>query len=238
MFNIYLYYNELTTETILKKICSTFLMNTNSDTDIISFKTLDTFDNIANSDISLYFLENQKNLDTLAERIHNKNILNYIVVIVDNPLEVIKAIKPSIRPSGVIIKPIQKNNINNILNDITNDLKKFYSKKSSEVYVIKTKAKDYAIPINDILFFESRNKKVFLNTISQELGFYESLDAVMSKLNDDFIRVHKGFIVNIEKIASIDFRSNIITLNNQMILPLSRTYKSAVKDKMNERGVL
>lgn len=47
-----------------------------------------------------------------------------------------------------------------------------------------------------------------------------------------FIRCHKGYIVNMSKIAKINSKN--IFLSNGIIIPVGRTYKETVKQQFND----
>ncbi len=236
MFDIYIYYNNFENASTLKKICSTFLMNSNSDCDIFCVNSLEELKSMVTSNVALYFVEDYSHLELTAEIIHNRNLLNYIVIVLENHLDLITVIKPNVRPSGVLVKPIQKESINQILTDTSRDLEKFSKKDYTNVYKFKIKSKEYVIPMDDIVYFETRDKKTYLNTLSNEFGFYEPLDEVFSKLPQNFLKVHRSFIVNLDKVVSVDYHSNIITLNSEQIVPFARNYKSIIKEKLSERN--
>ena len=46
----------------------------------------------------------------------------------------------------------------------------------------------------------------------------------------DFIRIHKGFIINISKVCSIDYKNMLVSLENGSFVPVSRSLKNALKE--------
>ena len=60
-----------------------------------------------------------------------------------------------------------------------------------------------------------------------ELAFHGTLGQLEENLTKDFIRCHKSFIVNRQHILSVDRTNGAIILDNQMELPLSRSYKKS-----------
>lgn len=238
MFNIYIYYKNPKIAQSLKKICTSFFINFNYNTEIMCVNSINGLEEITDSNVSVYILESTDYLETISSMIYKKNILNYIILIVENSLQLVNIIKPNIRPSGVILKPIQKEILNDTLKEISLDLKSLTQKNIKEVFNFKCKNTEYVIPIDDILFFESKNKKVYINTISQEFNYYATLNTLMDNLPKYFMRVHKGFIVNTNTISSVDYNQNLITLNNSFIIPLSRTYKPEFKENMKGKSFL
>ncbi len=57
-----------------------------------------------------------------------------------------------------------------------------------------------------------------------------TLAEFLTKVPDTFIRVHKSFVINFEKIVMIE--GNQITLQNNSTLPIGKLYKKAIMDKI------
>ena len=49
------------------------------------------------------------------------------------------------------------------------------------------------------------------------------------ELEDDFIRTHRGFLINKSMIRKISLSENMVMLKNDIIIPLSRSYKGELK---------
>jgi DNA-binding LytR/AlgR family response regulator len=60
-------------------------------------------------------------------------------------------------------------------------------------------------------------------------GFYGTIDKLVDNLPSNFIRCHRGFIVNKYKIEKVILSQNIIYLEDGFDVPLSRSYKSLFK---------
>ena len=73
---------------------------------------------------------------------------------------------------------------------------------------------------------EAANKKIILYTDSQEFEFYDSMDNLVQKLPKYFFRVHKSYIVNMDKVKAVDYKNMEITLEDELVADLSRSNKS------------
>ena len=84
-----------------------------------------------------------------------------------------------------------------------------------------------ALPICDILYIESRVKKVAIYTIKagEAIAFYASMDELEQQLGTSFFRCHRGYLVNMAYIA--EYNNNSITLNNGSIVYLAKKKYSA-----------
>ena len=88
---------------------------------------------------------------------------------------------------------------------------------------IKSGKKIHQIQLSDILFLESLGSYVTIHTAKQKITTLERLQHFEQTLiNEEFVRVHKSFIIAMSKIQSIE--GNAIFIKNQRI-PIGRTYK-------------
>lgn len=93
----------------------------------------------------------------------------------------------------------------------------------------------YPIPIEEISYIESLQKKTWFHT--NEKGYHSiyTLKDLSYQLPDNFLRIHRSFIINLLFINEIsrDISSNIqITLKNGTILPVSQTHAANVRKKL------
>lgn len=88
------------------------------------------------------------------------------------------------------------------------------------------------VPVEEIAYIESLQKKtLFYNTDETFQSIY-TLKELAHLLPNQFLRIHRSYIVNIKEIMEIsrDFSSNIlITLKNGTILPVSQSYARIVR---------
>ena len=65
--------------------------------------------------------------------------------------------------------------------------------------------------------------------------FYDTLDQLEERLAGRFLRCHRSYLVNRSKISKVYLSQNILVLSGGEEIPLSRSYKPAVKSFMSER---
>ena len=87
------------------------------------------------------------------------------------------------------------------------------------------------INLKDIRFIEGLNEYVGINTTDRRIVTKTSLSKIEDKLpSDQFMRIHKSFIVPLSKIRS--FSSTTIEID-QKELPIGRSYKNMVMKTLN-----
>ena len=95
--------------------------------------------------------------------------------------------------------------------------------------IIKITVADKIIPIDmdEIIYCETTQTrhKLRLHTKSRSLEFNGELKAIEKQLDERFIRCHKSYIINKEKIAAINKKENTITMQGNDICPISRNGK-------------
>ncbi len=91
-------------------------------------------------------------------------------------------------------------------------------------YSVHTKSTILTYNPDDIVFLESTQRQVILNTLTARTSFYSKLGNEEEKLKGfGFVRVHQGFLVNMAYIKTI-IENNII-LTNGAAIPMSKSKK-------------
>jgi DNA-binding LytR/AlgR family response regulator len=97
------------------------------------------------------------------------------------------------------------------------------SSPSIDYFFVKSGGKLEKIFLGDLLFVEAADNYVILHTIHKQFLAYSTLKALESNLPvRQFIKVHKSYIVAIDKIGGVD--KNLILVDKYRI-PLSRRYR-------------
>ncbi len=106
--------------------------------------------------------------------------------------------------------------------------------KESTLIKIKTNQKRYTrIPANDILYVEALGDYIRIVTTDAKHVILNTLKAFIEELPEgQFLRVHKSFIVNLDRIAN--YGTNVIELDGHEI-PLSRRRKTALDQALAQR---
>ena len=131
-----------------------------------------------------------------------------------------------IRPLDFIIKPLTYDKITAPLKHalkIINGNKKLLSYKKGQT--------SYKVPINDIIYFESKSRKVNIITVKEVDTFYGSLEEIAERL-PYFIYIHKSYLVNYNYVVKIEYHQ--LTLLNNIVLPISQNRRKKVRDRLLE----
>lgn len=100
---------------------------------------------------------------------------------------------------------------------------------------VRADRKQTNIPFDAILYIESFGDYIKIVTESDEpVLSYERISHIIKKLPENFIRIHRSFIVNCRK---VDLFSKAELNVNGITLPISRTYKKEVSRKLAEKNM-
>lgn len=91
------------------------------------------------------------------------------------------------------------------------------------------------IPIDDILFFEtsSRPHFVILHGFHQRIEFIGNLSDIEKELGKNFLKIHRSYLIALNKIDHIDLKRNIVKIGNSECA-VSRRMKSELLKRMNQ----
>ncbi len=171
----------------------------------------------------------------LAEQARTLNQNMCMIILADSSLSPMEYIRPSITANSLLLRPFSKATLDKVVRDCFADyLRRYQQEDGTDNFVIDNRDGRQLIPYQQIVFFESRSKKIFVNTGSKEYSLYDTLDNLEKQLQgDSFIRCHRSFIVSKRYIDKVIFSRSIILLENGYEIPLSRTYRSSVKECMH-----
>lgn len=99
-------------------------------------------------------------------------------------------------------------------------------------YTIHTKNTVIDVPFRDIIFFEARNHKLHIKTVSHEYSEWKTMQELVCELPDFFVQTSRSYIINVCHCLSI--LPNEVVMTGDIHIQLSRTYKSDVMDKFME----
>jgi DNA-binding LytR/AlgR family response regulator len=136
-----------------------------------------------------------------------------------------------------LLKPISFERLLQSVNKYLTENKTVFIESTSEIIhdkndfiFVRSDRKMVKINFCDILFIESFSDYIKINLDQKIIVTRESITNIETKLpQNNFMRIHRSFIVAISKISS--FTNEFIEINKKT-LPISRTYKKKVLSKL------
>lgn len=97
----------------------------------------------------------------------------------------------------------------------------FHEEMKSHFFV-KSSGQQHRINFNDILYIESIKDYVNIRTTDEEYIVLDTLKSMENQLSERFIRIHKSFIINLDKVKSISPKKVILPLHE---IPIGESYR-------------
>ena len=130
-----------------------------------------------------------------------------------------------------IKKPITAQRFEQAVNKAFDTAKKrqIYKTQTSDIYV-REDGRFIRVSCDDIQFFENVGDYVRVKTIKAQYIIHGTLKSIDEKLNDSrFLKIHRSFIVNLDKIKDIEENSLVI---EKSVIPISRANKSELMARL------
>lgn len=132
-----------------------------------------------------------------------------------------------------LVKPVQPQRFEQAIEKATGLLSaksQDWGIQSKDFIFIKDSHILQKINFNDILWLEAQGDYVKVNTTHKSYMVHATLKSIEDKLPPQFIRVHRSYIISLDKADRIE--ENIIYVKNKSI-PVSDSYWKSLKDSLN-----
>lgn len=150
-------------------------------------------------------------------------------------------------PYGYIIKPFKEIDLHTAIemaiykHEKETDVKKerdfLYSlvenKDGKDIIFVKSNSRLVKVRTEDIYFIEALKDYVVINTSNTRYTVHSTMKDIEKKLpSNEFIRVHRSFIVRIDKIVAID-HANLIIEDDKKQIPIGGSFKDDLVKRLN-----
>ncbi|WP_025149543.1 LytTR family DNA-binding domain-containing protein [Bacillus sp. H1a] len=105
----------------------------------------------------------------------------------------------------------------------------------TKFFVLKLGNVTKKISLDDIYFFETSSQphKIILREKNGVYEFYGKLKKIISNLDENFIRCHRSYIINIKQVQEYSLRKRQVLMANQMVCDISFQHFKDLKKKMS-----
>jgi len=225
----------------LKKLGYTVLGSSSSGEKAIEFLQNNDEPDIVLMDI---MLKGKMNGIETAEIIKNKYSIPVIFLTAYADEATLSKAKIS-EPYGYILKPFKEIDLQTSIEialykhkkeqQVINERDLLYSlveEKSPNFIFVKSSSKLVKLNCNDIYFIEALKDYVVINTSDSRYTIHSTMKEMENKMgNVDFIRIHRSFIVRLDKIATIEF-PNLTLEKDKKRIPIGASYRDQLTAKI------
>lgn len=218
----------------ISKMLESIFISNNIDANVVfqSTKPQEVL-NFANShkvDVFLLDIQLKSNMSglELAKKIRENNKDAYIIFTTGHLEYSLVAYK--LKTFDYIAKPITNERLAEtvlrLLEDINGQPKKY----------IKIDSKNTLVDANEIQYIKREGMKLLFHTPSKDYEAYSSFAKIQDSLPSNFIRCHKSYIVNIDKIINVEPVSNTIYFDKHSSCEIGPKYKNTLLEVLNNYG--
>lgn len=178
-------------------------------------------------------LENEREGILIGEQLSHEDKVQFIYVTAHSDVEIVKEILRT-NPAGYITKPVKKSDLYAC---IILAVSKFEAaQQETTTIAIKDGYETVLLPLNTIRYVEAEGNYLNIYCDAKKYVIRQSLETFLKDVNNAiFFRIHRSFIVNIQKV--VRFSKKEIILSENTILPISRTVKDEFEDYIKNRRV-
>ena len=109
------------------------------------------------------------------------------------------------------------------------DMARLSQPKRLEIYV-KSDGRYIRLPFDAIMYVENMGDYVKIFTTSQTHVVYSTMKSLEEKLGSPFMRVHRSYIVHLDKIVDIEENTLVV---QEKVIPISRASKPELMNRLN-----
>jgi DNA-binding LytR/AlgR family response regulator len=107
------------------------------------------------------------------------------------------------------------------------------SKDSKDFIFVKSNSRLIKLKTSDIYYIEALKDYVVINALNSRYTIHSTMKDIEKKLpQEEFLRVHRSFIVALDKIAAIE-QPNLILENDKKVIPIGGSYKDELNRRIN-----
>jgi len=107
------------------------------------------------------------------------------------------------------------------------------SKEEQDHIFVKSNSRLVKLKISDIYFVEALKDYVVINTLEKRYTIHSTMKDIEAKLRGDkFMRIHRSYIINVDRIAAIE-QPNVILENDKKVIPIGGSYKDELSERIN-----
>jgi DNA-binding LytR/AlgR family response regulator len=194
-----------------------------------------TFDNaieaisyLKNNDIDLIFLDIQMEEFTGIQFLETLNQRPKVIITTAYDKYAVKGYELEV--FDYLLKPFSFERFVKAVDKVFNSKLEIPSSVTNDSIFVKTEYKLEKIKISEILYIEGMSEYLRLVTVNKKIMTkqnFKNIEELLPKNN--FARVHKSFLIAIDKIENIE--KNRIKIN-EMLIPISDSYKDLFYDKI------
>jgi len=186
------------------------------------------------NDIDLIFLDMEMPEMHGLEFLEVSENLPQIIIVSAKEKYAVQAIEYDV--TDYLVKPVQQSRFLKAVNRAKEKQDEETAKNSSKGIFIKSNSSSFIrLLYDEILWIEALENYVVINTEDEKYTIHFTMKAILDKMpTDKFKRVHRSYIVNLDKVSMIEDNMVILKIKGKKkSLPIAKSYKDQLMKDIN-----
>jgi len=99
-----------------------------------------------------------------------------------------------------LLKPVSEEKFCRVFEDACREVRRLKSLSGEQLF-FQTKTRNFTVQKSEILYVESRKRKVDIHTLREKITVYATMKHMEEQLGESFYRCHRGYLVNMAYVA-------------------------------------
>ena len=118
-----------------------------------------------------------------------------------------------------LLKPVVPEKFCRVFESACLQVRKLESQSAGQLF-FQTKARSFTVPRDEVLYVESRRRKVEIHTRKENVTVYATMKHMEEQLGEGFFRCHRGYLVNMAYVTG--YGAGFVRLQNGEAVYLAR----------------
>lgn len=184
---------------------------------------------LAKKDLDVVFLDVEMPEMSGFELLNSYKNIPQVIMVTSNKAHAFEAFRYDV--TDFLGKPIDQKRFDQSIERVKKYVQSMPERVEEHSLVIKSDGALVKINASDIDYVEAMGDYIKVVLSDANYVVHSTMKAFITQLPDAFLRVHKSYIVNLDKVLEID---DSYLVGEYFNLPVSRSYKNDVKTKFKE----
>ncbi len=107
-----------------------------------------------------------------------------------------------------------------------------FDKNATDCVFVRSNSRLVKVKLSDIMYVEALKDYVIIYCVGAKYTVHSTMKDMQANLMDkEFVRVHRSYIVRLDKIAAIDY-PNIVMEDDKKLIPVGGSYKDDLNNRL------
>lgn len=126
-----------------------------------------------------------------------------------------------------LLKPVSEDKFRKVFESACRQAQRRMEEEEEQIF-FRTRMRSFTLQKRDILYVESRGRKVDIHTAGECVTVYATMNGLAEQLGENFYRCHRGYLVNLSCVAEYE-PDRILLCNGETVFMAREKYAEFVR---------